>query len=65
VSLDTIVQVSWPLTDTLGWAAFSPERQWGYEDLTAFLPNVERSWLGASADAARERIDELLAAAPL
>jgi len=63
--LDTIIQVSWRLTDTLGYAAFSPDRAWAYEELIAFLPNAESSWVGASAEGAKAQIETLLAAAPL
>ena len=64
-TLDTIIQVSWRLTDTLGFAAFSPDRQWTHEELVAFLPNGKDSWIGESAEAAKAKIDTLLAAAPL
>jgi hypothetical protein len=64
-SLDTIIQVSWRLTDTLGYAAFSPDREWGYDELIAYLPNVGRSWIGESAKAAKAEIDQLLAAAAM
>jgi len=64
-TLYTIIQVSWRLADTLGYAAFSPVKQWAYEDLLAFLPNSSKSWIGESAEAAKARIDALLADAPL
>jgi putative nucleotidyltransferase with HDIG domain len=64
-TLDTIIQVSWRLTDTLGYAAFSPDREWQYEELIAFLPNGRSSWVGESAESAKAHIDTLLAAAPL
>ena len=64
-TLDTIIQVSWRLTDTLGYAAFSPDREWLFEDLIAFLPNVGNSWLGVTAESAKDQIDSLLRAAPL
>ena len=63
--LDTIIQVSWRLTDTLGYVAFSPDRAWTYDELIAFLPNSGSSWVGASAEGAKAQIETLLAGAPL
>lgn len=63
--LDTIIQVSWRLTDTLGYAAFSPDREWAYDELIAYLPNAESSWVGRSAEGAKAQIETLLAAAPI
>jgi len=63
-SLDNLIRVSWRLADTLGLAAFSPEKDWAYEDLIAFLPN-SASWLGESVDAARAEVDERLSSVPL
>src|ERR1017187_5547202 len=37
--LDSLVQVSWRLADTLGYAAFSPKREWTWEELMAFVPH--------------------------
>jgi putative nucleotidyltransferase with HDIG domain len=51
--LDNIIKVSWRLTDTLGFAAFSPARDWPLEELMAYLPNNTRSWLCQSAESAR------------
>lgn len=65
LTLDTIIQVSWRLSDTLGYAAFSPDRQWAYEELMAFLPNAGDSWMGRSVESAKEHIETVLAAAPL
>lgn len=64
-TLETIIQVSCRLTDTLGYAAFSPDRQWTFEALIAFLPNARNSWVGESPESAKAQIDALLAAAPL
>lgn len=64
-TLETIIQVSWRLTDTLGYAAFSPDREWDYDELIGFLPNGKGSWVGESAEAAKAQIDTLLAGAPL
>ena len=63
--LDTIIQVSWRLTDTLGYVAFSPDRAWTYDELIAFLPNSGSSWVGTSAEGAKAQIETLLAGAPL
>jgi HD-like signal output (HDOD) protein len=63
-SLDNIVKVSWRLADTLGFAAFSPEKDWAFEDLIDFLPDIS-SWLGEDADTARSELDSRLSAAPL
>jgi hypothetical protein len=64
-SLDNIVKVSWRLTDTLGYAAFSPAREWGFEELIAFFPSAASSWLGESPESARAELDTRLAAASL
>ncbi len=63
-TLSNIIRVSWRLTDALGYAAFSPDRQWAYEELIAYLPGAGNSWLGTSSGSARAQIDRLLAAAP-
>ena len=63
-SLDNLIKVSWRLADALGFAAFSPEKDWVYEDLIAFLPDTS-SWLGEDADTARRELDTRLSAAPL
>ena len=63
-SLSNFLRVAWRLADTLGYAAFSPDRLWPYEELLEFLPNVSSSWLGASPDVARETIDASLSSLP-
>lgn len=62
-SLGNIIKVSWRLTDTLGHAAFSPDRNWVFEDLIALLPNDPNSWLCQSPEAAKAELDTRLAAA--
>jgi HD-like signal output (HDOD) protein len=62
--LDTLVQVSWRLADTLGLAAFSPKRDWSWEELMEFVPNSASAWFGASPEAARAEIDARLAEVP-
>ena len=39
-SLYNLIKVSWRLSDTLGYAAFSPDKQWSWEELIACLPNA-------------------------
>jgi HD-like signal output (HDOD) protein len=60
-TLDNLIRVSWRLADTLGFAAFSPAKDWRYEELIGLLPN-KGSWLGESADVARRELDARLAA---
>jgi putative nucleotidyltransferase with HDIG domain len=43
--LESLTQISWRLADALGFAAFSPAREWGYDELLAYLPNLGNSWL--------------------
>ena len=64
-SLDSLVQVSWRLADALGYVAFSPKKEWQWEDLMQFVPDSGRSWLGGSPEAAKAEIDERLTAIPL
>ena len=65
LNLDNLIKVSWRLADTLGYAAFSPDKDWPYEELIAFIPGAGSSWLGKSAEAAKAELDERLASAPL
>jgi HD-like signal output (HDOD) protein len=64
-SIDNIIKISWRLTDALGYAAFSPAKDWPFEDLIAFLPPTPHPWLDESAETAREKIADRLAASPL
>jgi putative nucleotidyltransferase with HDIG domain len=64
-SMDNIIKVSWRLSDTLGYGAICSDREWPFDDLIAYLPNAQYSWLGQSADSARARIDTRLADSPL
>jgi len=64
-SLYTLIQVSWRLADTLGYAAFSPARQWSWEELIAFVPHAASSWLGRSPESAATELSERLAATGL
>ncbi|HEX3745438.1 MAG TPA: HDOD domain-containing protein [Bryobacteraceae bacterium] len=63
--LDGLVQVSWRIADTLGYAAFSPNKEWTWEELTHWVPNVNRSWLGTSVEEAKKEIDGRLASMPV
>jgi HD-like signal output (HDOD) protein len=63
LNLDNLIRISWRLSDTLGYAAFSPDRAWAYEDLIAFVPHVKSSWLTESPEAAKAEIDARLASA--
>jgi putative nucleotidyltransferase with HDIG domain len=64
-SLSNLVKVSWRLADTLGYAAFSPEKQYSWEELIGELPNAKSSWLGESAEAAQAELAIRVAAAPI
>jgi putative nucleotidyltransferase with HDIG domain len=59
-----LVKVSWRLADALGYAAFSPGKDWTYEGLIALLPNSS-SWLGESAEAARGELNARVSALPV
>lgn len=59
-SLDSLVQVSWRLADTLGYAAFSPDRLWLWEELMAFIPDSAEAWFGHSPDSARQECETRL-----
>uniref|UniRef100_Q01SY1 Metal dependent phosphohydrolase n=1 Tax=Solibacter usitatus (strain Ellin6076) TaxID=234267 RepID=Q01SY1_SOLUE len=64
-SIYNLIKLSWRLADTLGYAAFSPEKQYTWEELIAELPNAKSSWLGESPEAAKVEIAKMLAAAPI
>jgi putative nucleotidyltransferase with HDIG domain len=61
ISLYNIIKVSWRLADVLGYAAFSPNRVWTWEELLAFLPKSRSSWFGESPDLAVDKLNSLLA----
>jgi putative nucleotidyltransferase with HDIG domain len=63
--LCSITQVAWRLADTLGSAAFSPDKLWPWEVLITYAPGVRSSWLGESEDAARTELASILASAPI
>ena len=62
-SVENFSKVCWRLADTLGYAAFSPDREWEFEELLEYIPRAGDSWLGRSEVHAREEIDERLASA--
>lgn len=64
-SIGNIVGLSWRLADTIGYAAFSPAKDWSFEDLIGFLPRATESWLGSSADSANLEVGARLAASRL
>jgi HD-like signal output (HDOD) protein len=64
-SLDNLIKVGWRMADSLGYAAFSPDKPWAYEDLAAFVPGAKSSWLGKPAEDAAAEIRERLAALPI
>jgi hypothetical protein len=65
MTLLNLIKVSWRLVDTLGYAAFSPDKEWPYEELLAFIPRANSSWLGESAETACARLNSRLAVASL
>jgi len=64
-SLYNTIKISWRLSDALGYAAFSPDRDWSFEELQAFLPHAPKSWLGRSSEFAKSEIASRLNAYPL
>ena len=62
--LDNLVQVSWRLADALGFAAFSPAKEWAFEELVTYLPTSGISWLTKPPDDARKELAARLAEAP-
>ncbi|HTS62952.1 MAG TPA: HDOD domain-containing protein [Candidatus Acidoferrales bacterium] len=65
ISLGNLIKVSWRLADSLGFAAFSPARQWTWDELISCLPDHTWSWLRESPETARGELSSRLAAAPL
>lgn len=64
-SLENVVKLSWRIADSLGYAAFSPEKDWAFGELVEFLPNGASSWLGGSAELAKTELHARLVAAHL
>ena len=65
ISLDNLIRVIWRLSDTLGYAAFSPDRVWTYHELVALVPNAGCTWFGESAESAQEELARRLRDAPI
>jgi putative nucleotidyltransferase with HDIG domain len=63
--LDNLGKVCWRLADALGYAAFSPEKPWSYDQIVGFMPNLKSSWLGESPEAAVAELSRRLSAAPI
>jgi putative nucleotidyltransferase with HDIG domain len=63
--LYNLIKVSWRLSDTLGYVAFSPPKKYEWEELVAALPRNGPSWLHGSPQAAQAELSQRLAAAPL
>ncbi|MBS1872057.1 MAG: HDOD domain-containing protein [Acidobacteria bacterium] len=59
-----LVRISWRMADVLGYAAFSPERQWTIEELTGFVP-LRSAWLTGPAESVAEEMKSRLATAPI
>jgi len=64
-SLDNVGKLSWRIADTLGYAAFSPDKNWEFDELTGFLPKTHNSWLSGSSDVAKTELHARLVAAHL
>lgn len=62
-SLENVVKLSWRIADALGYAAFSPEKEWAFEELVEFIPSGTNSWLGGSAELAKTELHARLVAA--
>lgn len=60
ISMYNLIKVSWRLADVLGYASFSPDKQWTWGELLAFLPNAGSSWLSESPEAATAKLGNLL-----
>ena len=63
--LDNLLRVAWRLADSLGFAAFSPDKPWSYEVLISCLPAMGRSWLAESAESASVALTARLAEVPI
>lgn len=63
-SIYGLVQVGWRMADALGFAAFPAEREWSYDELVAWLPGLERSWLGAGLEEAKSEMSVRLSNVP-
>ena len=64
-TLENVVKLSWRLADSLGHAAFSPEKDWTFDELVSYLPKANNSWLGGSEESAKAELHARLVAAHL
>jgi HD-like signal output (HDOD) protein len=64
-SLANVVKIAWRLTDSLGYAAFSPDKNWEYAELVKLLPNTDASWLGQAIEDVQADLEIRLAAVPI
>jgi len=64
-SLDNLVRLSWRISDSLGYAAFSPDREWAYQELVGYLPNASASWFDRPEEDVKAELDERLSAVPI
>jgi putative nucleotidyltransferase with HDIG domain len=63
--IENLIKISWRLSDALGYAAFSPVREWSWEELVGMLPGGGSSWLVESEDEAKAELAKRIAAAPV
>ncbi len=59
-SLKGVVRIGWRLADALGYVAFTPDKTWTYERLTAMIPGVQKYWLGKGTETATKEVDARL-----
>jgi HD-like signal output (HDOD) protein len=64
IGLHNLIKISWRLADLFGYAAFSPARVWGFEELIGYLPQATGSWLTESAEDAQEKLKSVVASTP-
>jgi len=65
ISLDNLIKVSWRLSDALCYAAFSPAKQYTWEELIALLPNGKSLWFGESEQRVQGEIANRVASLPV
>jgi putative nucleotidyltransferase with HDIG domain len=65
IGVENLVRIAWRLADTLGYAAFSPDKLWPYDRLVGMLPESRNSWLCGSPETACKEITERMSAAPM
>ena len=63
-SLPNLVRISWRLADALGFAAFSCDRPWIYDDLIDMLPIARKSWLADGFDQVKAEVSARLGEMP-